>query len=364
MVEITPEIQAQLDEQKKQCPFCKILSGEIPAQKIYNDDLMAGILDINPWKKGHMLLLPKEHYPIMPFLPPQTFKHMFGMMPKLIAAVKKAMLCTGANVFIANGGVAGQQGPHFLVHIVPREQGDKIYNFGFDDKKSLDEEKAKQVNTMLAKNLPLMMQNHFNRNPAKWHNGDIKSASFLSDIKNNQMMIYEDEKTLCVVPDKPQCIGHLVIYSNEEEKLFDNFDQESASHMFFVASFCATAVFEGLGAHGSNIILKTGVSEDNPEGKLCIHVLPRYSEDGIDILPPPMAEKPNAEEVGAKIKDEMFMVEHELKEEGKPKEQEVIDLDANKKVIYSDKNEDNQKEKQKFDKPEDEINHAINKIKG
>lgn len=364
MVEITPEIQAQLDEQKKQCPFCKILAGEIPAQKVYDDDLMAGILDINPWKKGHMLLLPKEHYPIMPFLPPKTFKHMFGMMAKLVAAVKKSMLCTGANVFIANGGVAGQQGPHFLVHIVPRENGDKIYNFALDEKKLLDEGKAGEVNAMLAKNMPLMMQNHFGRNPAKWHDGNIKSTEFLADIKKNQLNIYEDEKTLCVVPENPQCIGHLVIYSNEEKELLENLDNESSSHMFFVASFCATAVFEGLGAHGSNIILKSGISEDNPDGRLCIHVLPRYSEDGLDILPPPAAEKPNAEEVAAKIKDEMFMVEYELKEGNKPKEPEVIDLDAKKTVIYSDKKkEEEEEEKKEFDNPEDEIRHAIDRIK-
>ena len=361
MVEISPEIQAQLDEQKKNCPFCKIIAGEIDSKKVYNDDLITGILDINPWAKGHVLVMPKEHYPIIPFLPPATFKHMFGIMPKLVDAVKKAMLCTGANVIIANGGVAGQQSPHFLVHMIPREKGDHIDKFSLDQEKPIDEEKSAQVNAMLAKNIPLMMNNHFTKNPAGWHNGDIKAAEFLSEIRSGQFKIYEDEKTLCVVPHNPQCIGHLVVYSNEEKELFEALDAESASHMFFVASFCSTAVYEGLGAHGSNIILKTGVSDDNPDGKLCIHILPRFSEDGIDVLPKPIPAKPNFDDIAAKIKDKTFMIEYELKEAKKPKEKEVINLDSKKKIISLDQKEP---EKKEFESREDEIRDAIDKAKG
>ena len=350
MTELSPEQQAQLEEQKKQCIFCKIVSGEMESKQVYKDDLMMGILDINPCVPGHTLLLPKEHYPIMPFLPPKLFKHMFGLMPKLIGALKKAMISTGANVFIANGGVAGQQSPHFLVHLLPRETGDGIDNYALDEKKPLDDAKLKEINSMLANNLPLMMKNHFARNPAKWHTESVKTADFLTDVKK-QLTVYEDEKVLVVVPENPQCLGHLVIYSNEEKDLLENLDAESSAHMFFTASFCATAVFEGLGAHGSNIILKTGVCQDNIDGRLCIHILPRFSEDGIDVICKPMEPKPNLDDIAGKIKDEMFMVEYSLKEEKKP---EVIDLDKKTKVIV----------KEVPSTPKDEIDYAIKKLKG
>lgn len=349
-MEITPEIQAQLDEQKKQCIFCKIIKGEMDSKRVYEDDLLIGILDINPCTKGHILLMPKEHYPIMPYLPPKTFSHMFGLMPKMIEALKKAMLATGGNVFVANGGVAGQQSPHFLIHLFPREKGDGIYKYSLDSKKQLDVEKNNQVNSMLANNLPLMMKNHFSRNPAKWHTGNVKTADFLKEIKEKQLTVYEDEKVLCVVPENQQSMGHLVIYSNEEKELVENLSNESSAHLFFTASFCATAVFEGLGAHGSNIILKSGRSDDNQEGRLCVHVLPRFQDDGIDVMPVPMSNKPNLDEVASKVKSEMFMVEYSLKGEKKPK---VIDLDSQVKVIKLGGEEE---------KPENEIQKAIRRI--
>src|SRR3989338_1040716 len=161
MIEITPEIQAQLDEQKKQCVFCKILIGETESKKVYSDKFITGILDINPGVPGHMVLLPNEHYPILPYLPTATFKHIFGIMPQLIGAAKSAMIATGATVFIANGGIAGQQSPHFIVHLLPRERGDKVDLYAFSKKQVLDENKLKEANQLLAKNIPIMMQNHF-----------------------------------------------------------------------------------------------------------------------------------------------------------------------------------------------------------
>jgi len=373
MAEITPEIQAQLDEQKKNCPFCKIIAGEIESNGIYEDESIKVILDINPWIKGHMLIMPKEHYPIMPFIPAETFRHMFGLVPKLIDAVKKSMLTTGANVLIANGGVAGQQSPHFLFHLIPREKGDQIFDrFLLDDDRNIEKEKNSQLKEALAKNIPIMMQNHFSRNPSSWHTGNINTPSFLE----SRQKIYEDEKALVAMPENPQCLGHLVVYSSEEEKYFENLDVESASHVFYVASFCATAVFEGLGAQGSNIILKTGESDDNPDALLEIHILPRYPEDGIDVIPEPLKEKPNPEQVASKIKDETFMIAHEQKEE---KKEEVINLDERKiEVIcennYGDNNPDetdddsgNIKEDDNEDSignnPEDEISLAIRKLK-
>lgn len=305
---ISPEVQAQLDEQKQNCPFCKIIKGDIQSSKVYEDDIMEAVLDINPWIKGHTLLMPKEHYPIMPFLPEDIFIHIFGSMPKLIESLKKAMITTGANLFIANGAVAGQQSPHFLIHLLPRDTDDMIFNYAFNEQKEDFDENTFQL---LKKNLSMMIANHLKRMPARWHDDIDKKPERLMDIHR---VVYEDQKVLCAVPEFPQCKGHLVLYSKEENTFIEKLSSESSSHLFYCASYCATAVFEGLGAQGSNIILKTGTSTDNQNGFLEIHILPRNQDDGLNLVMPPMEKKPNSDEVNKKIKDEMFMLEYQQKE--------------------------------------------------
>jgi histidine triad (HIT) family protein len=359
MAEMTPEMKAQLEAQKAQCPFCKIIGGEIPAQKVYEDDKILAILDINPWIKGHMLVLPKEHYPIMPFLPPETFKHMFGVMAKLVGAAKKAMLCTGADVFIANGGIAGQQSPHFLVHILPREKGDPIWDkYLFAEDKPIEAEKAQQIFEAMKKNLPMMLGNHFSRTPASWHTGAIQTAEHLSD----KQLLYSDEKAAVAIPEHQQSLGHMVVYSQEEASDLENLDEESSSHLFYVASYCATAVFEGLGAQGSNIILKSGTSDDNPDGRLCVHILPRFQDDGMDVLPKPLAEKPNMDQIAAKIKEETWIIENAPKES---KKKEPVVLDKPVPVLVADAPvEEKPGEPASFDSAADEIMFHIRKRKG
>lgn len=279
-MEISPEMQAQIAEQKKQCIYCKIVSGEMQGKTVYQDDMVQAVLDIYPAKKGHAVYLLKEHFPLPAYIPPDQFSHYFGLVAELCGAVKEGMVSTGVNLFVASGGAAGQQFPHFLSHIFPREKGDGFFNFDFKKGQDLD---PKSV-AMLANNLPIMMRNHFGRNPASWHTGAGDKPDFLADIYDTGKILYEDEKALCIIPAKSAVPGHIEIYSKEEEHYIEKLPTESASHLFFVASFAATAVFEGLGAHGTNIIMKSGESDDNPNGRLTIHVLPRKMEDGLSSM--------------------------------------------------------------------------------
>ena len=116
--------QESLEQQKEQCIFCKIIKGDVPAKKVYEDEKLIAILDINPARKGHVLVMPKEHYPILPLVPFDDMQHIFRKTKKLVDAVKEAMLSQGVSVFIANGGAAGQMSPHFLFHIIPRDHND------------------------------------------------------------------------------------------------------------------------------------------------------------------------------------------------------------------------------------------------
>ena len=156
----SPEIKAQLEEQKKQCIVCKLISGEMPAKTVFEDDKTIAMLDIYPAMKGHTLFLLKEHYPIMPYIPADEFHYFFGLIPQLTKAVKDALVEVSINVFIASGGVAGQQSPHFLIHLFPRAKDDGFFNFLFKPNVSLPEEKKR----ILANKFPIIMAHHFKRN--------------------------------------------------------------------------------------------------------------------------------------------------------------------------------------------------------
>ena len=190
MSELTPEQKQALEEQKKNCVFCRIIEGEIPAKKVYEDEHMLAILDINPLVKGHTLVMPKEHYPIMPLIPQETFVHMFERTRELAGAIKKGLLMTGTTIVVANGQVAGQMSPHFMFHIIPRESGDGADMFSTEGKA---QQPSEDVLNALKNNLPIMVENHFKRYPQEWHTPQEVSQKFSKDqvialVEKNQQL--------------------------------------------------------------------------------------------------------------------------------------------------------------------------------
>ncbi len=112
--------------QKKQCIFCQIISGKVASKKVYSDEVCTAILDINPANPGHVLLLPNEHYAIMPLIPEDEIAHMFMVAKALSNALLKGLQAEGADIFVANGMIAGQKAQHFMIHVIPRKEGDKV----------------------------------------------------------------------------------------------------------------------------------------------------------------------------------------------------------------------------------------------
>jgi len=115
-----------LELERKNCIFCNILSDKIPSRKIYEDDKTLAVLDINPAAPGHILLMTKEHYQIMPQIPDDTVMHLGETAKMLSQTALRGMQVRGTTIFIANGAVAGQRAPHFIVHIIPREEGNGV----------------------------------------------------------------------------------------------------------------------------------------------------------------------------------------------------------------------------------------------
>jgi histidine triad (HIT) family protein len=122
-----------------QCIFCNLATGQMPSKKIYEDELITAILDIYPANPAHLLVMPKEHKSIISQLPKATVERFGVVAKKLSEVIFKSLRPDGMNIFIANGAIAGQKAPHFIMHIIPRFQGDGV-NFEIAEKEAKKED--------------------------------------------------------------------------------------------------------------------------------------------------------------------------------------------------------------------------------
>ena len=102
------------------CIFCKIASGEIPSQTVYEDDQFRAILDLSPASKGHTLILPKKHFKDVTELEKDYAAAILPLAAKIGQAIKKELGCAGFNLVQNNGEAAGQTVMHYHMHIIPR----------------------------------------------------------------------------------------------------------------------------------------------------------------------------------------------------------------------------------------------------
>ena len=137
--------------QKKQCIFCQIIAGKVQSKKVYDDEDVIAILDVNPANPGHLLIMPKEHYSIMPQIPEDEVGHIFMVAKALSNVSLRALEVQGSNIIVANGVVAGQRAQHFMVHLIPRKDNDNI-NFQIPQK-NIPEQELKKIRDLLSKNL-------------------------------------------------------------------------------------------------------------------------------------------------------------------------------------------------------------------
>lgn len=102
------------------CIFCKIINGEIPSAKVYEDENVMAFLDISQVTKGHTLVIPKTHQANIYELTPDVANKLFSVVPKIANAMKKAYNPIGLNLLNNNGESAGQSVFHYHVHLIPR----------------------------------------------------------------------------------------------------------------------------------------------------------------------------------------------------------------------------------------------------
>jgi len=204
-MELSKDQQDALKQQKEQCIFCKIIKGEVPSKKVYEDDKIIAILDINPATKGHTLVMPKEHYPIMPLIPEEVFKHLFSKVREIDKCIKEALLCKEVVMFIANGGAAGQQSMHFMLHLIPRDRGDGLDMLDIfggettEEELKQVEEKCAILSPMLQKNLHLL---GFTEAPKMTKEQLIQVINQNPELK--KIMIENPDQFKATVPNHPQ----------------------------------------------------------------------------------------------------------------------------------------------------------------
>jgi len=106
------------------CIFCKIINNELPANKVYEDESFVSFLTIAPVSEGHVLIIPKEHIVWMQDAPDVMVGEIFKVTKKLMKAIQSSQQCDYAEVV-----VAGEEIPHFHVHVIPRMLKDNLPKF-------------------------------------------------------------------------------------------------------------------------------------------------------------------------------------------------------------------------------------------
>lgn len=125
------------------CIFCKLANGEIPTNKIYEDDDFTVIMDASPATKGHSLILPKEHYANLYEIPEDTAAKVLPLAKKLVSHMTDVLKCDGFNVLQNNGETAGQTVFHFHMHLIPRYKGkEQILNWSHE---TFTDEEMKEI---------------------------------------------------------------------------------------------------------------------------------------------------------------------------------------------------------------------------
>lgn len=108
------------------CVFCKIISGDIPSFKIYEDEYTLAFMDIAKDVDGHIVVIPKVHIKSILDCDVETLNHLMLTVKKIADHLVDNCGYDGVNLLNASDESAGQSVPHFHIHIIPRKNSDGI----------------------------------------------------------------------------------------------------------------------------------------------------------------------------------------------------------------------------------------------
>ena len=150
-------------------------------------------------------------------------------------------------------------------------------------------------------------------------------------VQNKNNLLYEDDKLVAIVPEKPLAKGHIRIVTKTHHTKLQDIDDKEFQRLFYAASFGASALFENLKAQGTNIIFNTG-GPLKDEGHFHIDLLARWFDDDINFIwKPSKLSEDELNTIQSRIKDKCDMIG--VKKKGK----KVVKLDkAPEKLEFSE----------------------------
>ena len=117
----------------KNCIICQLVNEKVEVTKVYEDDLVVAVMDIQPINPGHLFISPKKHFELVSELGEELAAHIFKIAIRLDDVLRKSGLkCEGVNFFLADGEAAMQEIPHVHLHVIPRIKGDG-FGLKFDE---------------------------------------------------------------------------------------------------------------------------------------------------------------------------------------------------------------------------------------
>lgn len=130
-----------------ECIFCQIVSGDIPADVVYETDDALAFLDANPLAPGHVLVVPKEHYARLNDVPEDVAADVYATLHRMVPAVEEAVDAPATTVAFNNGEEAGQEVPHVHGHVIPRfgDDGAGPVHALFDERPGVSDEKMDEI---------------------------------------------------------------------------------------------------------------------------------------------------------------------------------------------------------------------------
>jgi histidine triad (HIT) family protein len=108
------------------CIFCKIVAGELSSETVQEDQHTVAFMDINPWTRGHALVIPRNHSPNIYEVGDEDLRHTAIAAKQLAVRVKERLRCDGVNLLNASEPAAWQSVFHFHMHVIPRYDDDPL----------------------------------------------------------------------------------------------------------------------------------------------------------------------------------------------------------------------------------------------
>ena len=120
------------------CIFCKIVAGQVPCTKLYEDEDVLAFLDINPVTYGHNLVISKEHYSTFLSTPKAIMNKVMNVAQRIGQVQIEQLGAKGVNILINSYEAAGQVVPHFHVHVIPRYTAKDGFRLEFKELKDVN----------------------------------------------------------------------------------------------------------------------------------------------------------------------------------------------------------------------------------